>query len=234
MLISTLDKSISYDGNKSMKISYQLGNGLPQIASIFKSFSNNFSGAQYLSLWIKPDSNRNQIKFSLYETNGRSLDLLFCPPNFNDSLFNIPLSNFSSSDGSTGINFDELDRFSISILQGSGIAGTGTLYIDAINFSTLTDVSGVTKIPTSFKLFNNYPNPFNNSTHISYEIPGPSHIKLIVYDILGNEVETLVNEFQNAGIYTISWNADKLSSGIYFLRLQSQNYSAVKKAVLLK
>ncbi|MHC1738152.1 MAG: GLUG motif-containing protein [Ignavibacteriaceae bacterium] len=97
----------------------------------------------------------------------------------------------------------------------------------------------VNQLPTEFALYQNYPNPFNPSTTISYSIPNNvksemSNVKLIVYDILGNEVATLVNELKNAGFYEVSFDGSKLSSGTYFYILQSGNFTETKKLLLLK
>jgi hypothetical protein len=87
----------------------------------------------------------------------------------------------------------------------------------------------------------NYPNPFNPSTTIRYTIPNVtlsgvegSRVQLKVYDVLGNEVATLVNEFRNAGSYEIIFNASKLSSGIYFYELKAGNMIQIKKMILLQ
>ncbi|MFZ4592323.1 MAG: T9SS type A sorting domain-containing protein [Ignavibacteria bacterium] len=76
-------------------------------------------------------------------------------------------------------------------------------------------------LPKKFNLSQNYPNPFNPSTKIDYELPTDSKVKVIIYDALGREVRTLVNEDQKAGLYTIDFNAKDLSSGFYFYRLIS-------------
>ncbi len=103
--------------------------------------------------------------------------------------------------------------------------------------------------PKEFRLEQNYPNPFNPSTRISYQLPaspnpskGGALVTLKVYDILGNEVETLVNEEQQPGYYEIEFNGSRLSSGVYVYRLQAgnpstnsgQSFVSVKKMMLLK
>ena len=88
--------------------------------------------------------------------------------------------------------------------------------------------------PTSFELSQNYPNPFNPSTSIQYSIIGKQFVQLKVYDELGNEVKTLVNEEKNVGTYNVIWNADNLPSGIYYYRLQTDNFNDTKKMLLLK
>ena len=90
------------------------------------------------------------------------------------------------------------------------------------------------QIPNHFSLHQNYPNPFNPSTVISYQIASAGKVSLKVYDMLGREVATLVNETKSAGNYTATFNATKLPSGVYFYRLQAGTYSNTKKLLLLK
>ena len=85
-----------------------------------------------------------------------------------------------------------------------------------------------------FALFQNYPNPFNPSTKINFSIEKESFVQLKVYDILGNEVTTLVNEEKHAGTYEIEFTAGELPSGIYFYRLMADKFSETKKLILLK
>jgi hypothetical protein len=80
----------------------------------------------------------------------------------------------------------------------------------------------------------NYPNPFNPTTSINYSIPKASSVSLKVYDIIGNEVATLVNEFKNPGNYLVQFDASKLSSGVYFYRIQADDFTSTKKLLLLK
>ncbi|MEG8946385.1 alpha-amylase family glycosyl hydrolase [Rosettibacter firmus] len=91
-----------------------------------------------------------------------------------------------------------------------------------------------TNINKDFSLSQNYPNPFNPTTFINYQIPSTSNVILKVYDILGREVTTLVNEVQQAGRYEIKFNASDLPSGVYFYRIQAGNFSDTKKMILLK
>ena len=85
-----------------------------------------------------------------------------------------------------------------------------------------------------FYLYDNYPNPCNNSTLISYQLPVNGNVTLKVFDILGNEIETLVNEEKSAGTYEITWQITNLPSGVYFYRIQSGNFIDTKKMLLLK
>jgi len=89
-------------------------------------------------------------------------------------------------------------------------------------------------LPKTFTLNQNYPNPFNPVTTISYTLPKAMHVELCVFNILGQKVETLINEHQAAGQHTISWAADQRASGIYFYRIRAGDVVETKKMVLLK
>jgi hypothetical protein len=89
-------------------------------------------------------------------------------------------------------------------------------------------------IPAKFELSQNYPNPFNPSTQITYSIPKGGMVTLKVFNLLGQEVATLVNQNQNAGNYVVNFNASSLSSGIYMYRIQADNTSLTRKMVVLK
>ncbi|MBK8551010.1 MAG: T9SS type A sorting domain-containing protein [Ignavibacteria bacterium] len=89
-------------------------------------------------------------------------------------------------------------------------------------------------VPANFELSQNYPNPFNPTTKIKYQLPNDGSVNISVFDNAGKEVATLVNEFKSAGYYAINFNAASLSSGVYFYKISSGNFSSVKKMMLLK
>ena len=96
--------------------------------------------------------------------------------------------------------------------------------------------------PKEFKLEQNFPNPFNPTTTIQYQIPASpksspkerTSVTLRIYDILGSEVATLVNDEQEAGYYEVSWNASNFASGMYVYRLQAGDYISSKKMMMIK
>jgi len=90
------------------------------------------------------------------------------------------------------------------------------------------------EIPINFYLSQNYPNPFNPSTEISWQLPVTSQVSLKVFDILGNEIATIVNEEKSAGEYSVEFDGSKLASGIYLYKLQTSSYSAIKKMILMR
>jgi hypothetical protein len=89
-------------------------------------------------------------------------------------------------------------------------------------------------IVSNFKLEQNYPNPFNPSTTIKYQIPELGFVTLKIFDVLGKEIETLVNEEKQTGTYEITWNAESLPTGVYFYRLQAEDFVETNKMVLMK
>lgn len=89
-------------------------------------------------------------------------------------------------------------------------------------------------LPTEYLLAQNYPNPFNPETRIHYELPQDGSVRLVVYDLLGREVATLVNEFKKVGRYDVTFAARNLASGVYFYRLQAGTFNDVKKLLLLR
>ena len=89
-------------------------------------------------------------------------------------------------------------------------------------------------VPLTFNLYQNYPNPFNPSTTIKYTIPELSKVKLTLFNLLGEEMKTLINEEKNAGNYSVEFNATNLPSGVYFYQLKAGDYIDTKKMILLR
>jgi len=98
----------------------------------------------------------------------------------------------------------------------------------------IVNVETITHSLNSYELYQNFPNPFNPATTIKYQIPEISFVTLKIFDILGNEIETLVNEEKTGGIYESTWNAATLPSGIYFYHLKAGSFVETKKMILLK
>ncbi|MCU0414870.1 MAG: serine hydrolase [Ignavibacteriaceae bacterium] len=98
----------------------------------------------------------------------------------------------------------------------------------------ITEVDEISNPISEFYLEQNYPNPFNPSTKIKYSIPQLSNVVIKVFDILGNEIETLVNEEKPAGTYEVTWNAKQLPSGVYFYQLRAGEFIQTRKMILIK
>ncbi|NWF50996.1 MAG: T9SS type A sorting domain-containing protein [Ignavibacteriaceae bacterium] len=136
------------------------------------------------------------------------------------------LSPFGDQNGSNAI-------FSIFFIDSQTGWITGDLGRIARYYGT-TDVEEEINSLNKFSLHQNYPNPFNPSTTIRYQVPDFSFVSLIVYDLLGNKIKTLVNEEKPAGKYEIEFNSVDLPGGVYFYQLNAGSYAETKKMLLLK
>ena len=113
-------------------------------------------------------------------------------------------------------------------------AGSWGMSMFKTTTSTILSVDDIISEPTNFSLAQNYPNPFNPSTRINYSLPQTSQVQIKVFDVLGNEIETLVNEEKPAGTYELTWSAANLPSGFYFYQLKAESFIETKKMLLLK
>ena len=132
--------------------------------------------------------------------------------------------------------FENVDLTDIIQMKFDGGNGSQTIYLDNIYFydDTPTSITEVDDRPNAFNLAQNYPNPFNPSTRIAFSVPEAGHVRLDVFDMIGQRVATIVNEHVNAGSHTVSFDADRLSSGMYLYRLQSGSFSQTNKMMLVK
>jgi hypothetical protein len=144
--------------------------------------------------------------------------------------FNIPIyyTPGSPDPDNVLIYFTVLDTATSTATIGS------EAYVDYIDLTAPSGVEQINGLPTDFTLKQNYPNPFNPSTNIEYSISEASLVQLKVYDILGNEVATLVNEEQTAGTYRADFTAQHLSSGFYVAQLRAGNFVKTIKMTLMK
>jgi len=141
--------------------------------------------------------------------------------------------------GSTTTNANGTFSFLISdpSVQAVSVTATNPLSGSTSGFarySLVTSVENDELVPAEFSLEQNYPNPFNPSTSIKYQVSSISQVTLKVYDVLGNEFATLVNEEKPAGVYEVEFDASKLSSGVYFYKLNVGSFNEIKKMVLTK
>ncbi|MBN8570619.1 MAG: T9SS type A sorting domain-containing protein [Ignavibacteria bacterium] len=119
--------------------------------------------------------------------------------------------------------------------QANGVDGSGGVE-DAMGDgpNSNTSVSSDNLLPKEFNLYQNYPNPFNPVTNIQYDIPKDNFVMIKVYDLLGKEVASLINEFKPAGSYLIAFDGSKLASGIYFYKIETKDFVQTKRMILLK
>jgi photosystem II stability/assembly factor-like uncharacterized protein len=164
----------------------------------------------------------------------------------------VPTSNVSFICGDYGIVLKTIDSGKIWFPQltgstrnlyaidfynehcGIAVGDSGTILYTSSGGDIAIGVKGYEKVPVEFTLAQNYPNPFNPSTTISFTLPSRSFVSLKVFDLLGREVATLVNENKNAGACSVRYDASTLTSGVYFYRLLAGSFIETKKLLLLK
>jgi hypothetical protein len=124
---------------------------------------------------------------------------------------------------------DQLTNLQLDAQEGTVwfdniIVGTEQLAIEQTNI----------QVPSGYYIAQNYPNPFNAETSISFELPKSTFVNLSIYNVTGQLVESLVNEYRNAGYHNVIWNASGVGSGLYFYRITAGEYSETKKCAIIK
>jgi len=154
-----------------------------------------------------------------------------------DSLFNILVVNDSTlTDSTKTVSILQNNTWYYWRVNGRNAVGSGP-WSTVWKFKTgpgngLQAIGN--EIPNEFKLIQNYPNPFNPITKIKFDLPKNVNVKLTIYDMLGREIETLVNEQLNAGSYEVNWDGTKYTSGVYYYRLNAGDFVETKKMILVK
>ncbi len=234
-----LEKTIAYDSNQSLKFNYKIGDGAPPYSSIYKENSDDLRGCKYLGFWHKPTGKSNQMAIRLSEGNGTIWDYYFDIEGDSGKYTEVALADFSKYSGaSDSINLADIAEISINILKGNGEYGESVIYLDDIKFltekSTVAIDDEIEKKTDNFRLKQNFPNPFNPETTIEFQLNKSSDVKLQVFDLQGNLIETLMNNNRAAGNYRVTWNATNHASGIYVYKLITGNAGKSRKCLLLK
>ena len=193
-------------------------------------------------IWINGDLSYNLLEFWFRDANGSNV------PYFVDTLNWTGWKIKSVNLGDLNIQGDKKFH-SVVVRKSSNGKSSGVLFLDDAQTDIVVPVNEETnKFPNKFLLSQNYPNPFNPTTTIKYSVSTPpqlspsqgegvregSLVSLKIYDILGREVQTLVNKKQKPGIYKVEFNASDLPSGVYLYKLKAGSYVQVKKMILLK
>ena len=120
------------------------------------------------------------------------------------------------------------------VITSNALSSPDTIIVEGKG-SSIVSVKDEKNVPDDYKLNQNYPNPFNPTTNITFEIPKQSRVKIILYNITGQEISILLNENKKAGYYSIPFYSSNLSSGVYFYRMTTdEGYTAVKKLIIIK
>ncbi|MCU7496522.1 MAG: T9SS type A sorting domain-containing protein [Ignavibacteria bacterium] len=180
-------------------------------------------------MWVFGDYSFNTLEYWFYDGQNQNQTVVVDTLNWTGWKYKeIPVSKI----GGSGIR-----RFhSLLLRQAPGGNQAGSLYFDNMQVRSVTSVEDgpLSQRPAKYSLSQNYPNPFNPTTKISYSIPEAGQVKLIIRDILGKEVKSLVNEAKPAGTYTVQFDASSLPSGVYIYTIQVGQFRESKKLMLLK
>ncbi len=239
-------KKVENLAESNSKIKYRIRDSEGKLVSKFEEFKeysielyiDELNGAQSINFILDFNSNLIVLDYKVSE------DLISNSKDFiqfikNDgNRFYVALAKPVYEGTFNGANI-ELIRFRVKYQQLDNnliVINDPKLMDSNGNFYNLKFDSNLNNsLPDKFELSQNYPNPFNPSTIISFALPEASRVTLIIYNSIGEEISKLIsNEFFEAGTYTKEFNAANLSNGIYFYRLISENYTAIKKMVLLK
>ena len=175
-------------------------------------------------------------KYKVYRGTAYMPNNLIAVPEINYSYLgyvNHPTTTYTDEDYTiTGGGLDKV-FYKIAAVDTTNLESTKSEF-DSVRFDWRVQKQNNLEETLTYELKNNYPNPFNPTTTIKYEIPENAYIELKVFDVLGREVEQLVGNYQTAGKYMATFNAEGLTSGIYIYQLKANNYLFTKKMVLLK
>ena len=210
-------KVIKYDANGNQKNMFYNDN---EYISKIKFYKTNF----IYSLGGRHINNQDLLTFSILDTNLITTSYYIFDPDSSNTHYwaSLCFDNYGS------VYAAGIYNYNISTFN----------YFSNFFISKLSQTLGITNIsngiPDKFSLSQNYPNPFNPSTNIKYQIAKNSFVTLKVFDILGKEIATLVNEKQNSGTYESTFDARGLTSGVYFYRLTAGDFSETKKMLMIK
>jgi hypothetical protein len=216
-IAETLSTTYVLRGNTSLKVTFSGWGGL--------QVQNGPTGAEQP---IDP-TQYDSLAFNLYPTTAGQLNVGF------NGAGNIVLGTTLNTWNGIAVPLPSASFTKFWIQNWAG--GTAEAYIDNIRLIPASGKTGVNPhpgIPKDYALAQNYPNPFNPSTTIEFSLPRAETASLIVYDLLGNVVTTLVSGLSTAGTHRVTWNAESTPSGVYFYRLQAGSFSEVKRLLVLR
>ncbi|MFA3781797.1 Ig-like domain-containing protein [Melioribacteraceae bacterium 4301-Me] len=250
ILINSSVTNLVTNSKRSMQLNYEWDTGAT--SWLIREYLNTgtprnitFNKSYILQVYVFGDASNNQFRFAVDDNvpPGTTHEV---SPWYTIDWSGWKLVSWDMTNDSTGSwlgdgNLDGTLRFDSFQLTHNPINGaqSGVILFDDLRVVKKIIVSVnegeiASNLPSSFKLFQNYPNPFNPATIITYQVPIRSHVTLKVYDMLGREVATLVNEEKAPGKYNVKFNPSYLPSGVYFYKFESNNYVSVKKMIFLK
>lgn len=242
MSLSSSVVNLNTGSTKSMQLNYEWNTSASSwlIREKYTPVTPTFDNSNILQTFIWGDGSNNQFRFCVIDQGIGGYEV---SPWYTIDWIGWKAVNWNLAEGQTGTWFGNgilepplrIDSYQLTYSQGN--PNTGTFYFDdlrIVNFAPLSVEPVDGSIPVSYSLSQNYPNPFNPSTKINFSLPEQASVKIIISDILGREVTTLINDNLNAGNYSVEFNATEIPSGIYFYTMITDNFKQSRKMMLLK
>ncbi|MBK8947019.1 MAG: Ig-like domain-containing protein [Ignavibacteriae bacterium] len=227
----SISKSKFISGLNCGKLKYNFSVDSSGICKLENSnlFPINLNLQNNFGLWIFGDLSYNYLEICFYDSDSNE---------YNYNIGNINWTGWKFRE----INLENSDLFfnSLKIIQNENGEKFGELFFDDIQFNIITEIeNNIISKPNLFYLKQNYPNPFNPTTTIEYSIPKNEkgktpNVKILLFDILGREIKTLVNESHKPGNYKIQFDGSNLPSGVFYYQLKYESYLSTKKMMLIK
>jgi CubicO group peptidase (beta-lactamase class C family) len=205
------------------------------IASIFEDYENPDDMPTVTGFELSTENHHVILNWENVNVDGFSYYILerSTSDNFNTDVVSNYLSNNFFEDNQLEYNIEYFYRVAYFADELSEYSDTLSIVLQQL------DNDNYVQSPSSFKLYSNYPNPFNPVTSLSYDLPKDSYVSIIIYDMLGNVINNLVKSNQSSGFKSVQWNAtnnqgEPVSAGVYFYSIQAGEFRQTKKMILLK
>ncbi len=221
----TLTSAKKKDGSYSGEVTYRFTGSSGGVVDEYAAAGPTIDSYVSLGVWVYGD------------LSGNELDAVFQPSNQTVVLDTLNWFGWKFCSLQLSAITGPSKKFSgFLIKQVSSASTTESVYFDDVEINSTVNNAAESSVhnPNDYSLEQNYPNPFNPTTHLRYTIADFGFVSLKVFDVLGREVATLVNERQSPGTYEVPFDGSKLGSGIYFYTLRSGNFSATQKMIVLK
>lgn len=242
MSLSSSIVNLNTGSTRSMQLNYEWNTSASSwlIREKYTPVTPTFDNSNILQTFVWGDGSNNQFRFCVIDQGIGGYEV---SPWYTIDWIGWKAVNWNLAEGQTGTWLGNgilepplrIDSYQLTYSQGN--PNTGTLYFDdlrIVNFAPLSVEPIDGSIPVSYSLSQNYPNPFNPSTKINFSLPEQTSVKIIISDILGREVTTLINDNLNAGSYSVEFNATEIPSGIYFYTMITDNFKQSRKMMILK
>lgn len=226
--VSTTERKISGTAAAKLTYAFDADDGVLKVTN-HSALTIDPAQTDNFGIWIFGDLSGNLIEFHFRNTESEDISIVVDSLHFTGwKLVRVNITDITSS--------DNLDFFGIAIRKNSDGKAEGVIFFDQLQKNIVTPVRDNDEyiVLKDFRLHQNYPNPFNPSTYIRYDVPRESHVRLTVYNMLGQQVATLVDEEHGAGMYETLFDASHLPTGLYMYRLQSGDFVKTRSLLFLK